>query len=155
MRRDLLLTLGAVAFGLVGGAWFAGPRSSSPASGEGQAWSLPSSADADRHDEAAFDRAFSRLAWLAGTDAAPGAEAGGGLTSWRLVGVVATGDNPVALLAPTGGGAIERRAVGAAMPDGIRVAAIEGTRVTLGDDRRCTLTLTMPAQSVPAVRCPP
>lgn len=154
MRPELPLALGAIALGLIGGAWFAGPGSSNPASGDGQAWSLPSSA-ADRHDEAAFDRAFSRLAWLAGTDAAPGAATGGGLTSWRLVGVVAIGDNPVALLAPTSGGAIERRALGAALPDGIHVAAIEGTRVTLSDDRRCTLTLTMPAQSIPAARCPP
>jgi len=151
-RRYLILTA-ALLLSFLGGWLFSAQLSGRVSEQDDAPWSLPERAVSPRHDEARFAASFGGLRWhQSTTDERPGTP--GGLVSWRLVGVVATGGTAAALLVAGEGSTIRREAEGASLPGGIRVSRIKGTQVTLTDEKNCAITLSMPGHPDAAVLCP-
>jgi hypothetical protein len=140
--------------GLGLGALLGGSTSGDVSSGDDGTWAMPEESQVPRHDSAAFAEAFAALHWPQESSSGGDAPAGG-LSGWRLLGIVSTGDTRHALLLPASGGRALRVAEGGALPGGITLDRLEGSRITLRDSQRCTLTLGMPARQDAQVRCPP
>jgi hypothetical protein len=154
MNRMALWALASFASGLGLGAALGGGALADTQGQNDDAWMMPEEATVPRHDAAAFAESFGGLRWPSGQ--AQGSEVPtGGLAGWRLLGIVSTGNSRHALLLPADGGRALRVAQGEALPGGINVERLEGTRITLRDSQRCTLILGMPARQDAQVRCPP
>ena len=154
MNRLLLWAVGSFASGLGLGAALVGGTAANAQRQDDDAWTLPPEATGQRHEPAAFAEAFGGLRWPAEATAAGDAPVGG-LSGWRLLGIVSTGASRHALLLPDGGGRPLRVTEGETLPGGVSVDRLEDTRITLRDGQRCTLTLGMPARQDVQVRCPP
>ena len=128
MKRLILVGALAAAALAIGIAWPPPPVPARSAADE--QWSLPEEAALTRFAAPEFSEATRKLRWSADRAGQAGAGADGALP-WRLAGIAADGHS-VALLMTLGKDATAHRlAIGDALPDGSRLAAIEGDTITI------------------------
>lgn len=148
MKRVVAIVTGCAFAGMVAGAAWPPPPILKSQLDE-PAWVLPGQGRVERFSQEAFEAAR-QIRW-AGDAASGGSERDSG---WALAGILDT-PTPVALVVPAAGPA-QQVVVGATLPDGSRLAAINEDSITT-DSEGCMLTFQLHrAEPVAASgNCPP